>query len=286
MFARLRRNKQKGNKGRDPVRIPRILHQIFLDGLEELERESARPGTKFPKEWRLSCLQVHQHWEYHFWDLEAAEDLLRERYPWFLRTFQRYPNTVMKGDALRPFILHAYGGMYLDMDVSCYRATDQMIASHDLVLQSEYDGGHDINNAIMASVPGHPFWQKVAAIMTHTAEELNFDKMDARMILDGTGPGIMRLAFKIYAYDVAMWEDSYVGSWVVDGSRMRVWGLGTCWTKEFDMGGNKKQPEGKAATSHQLLFGVMALGSAAVFIVSSALRTRVVDTFTSCFRQN
>jgi hypothetical protein len=32
-----------------------------------------------------------------FWDLEAAEKLLTERYPWFLPTFRAYPKVVLKG---------------------------------------------------------------------------------------------------------------------------------------------------------------------------------------------
>ena len=56
-----------------------------------------------------------------FWDTPASEELLSTRYPWFLETWRNYPSVVLKSDALRPFILHAYGGVYLDLDTECFQ---------------------------------------------------------------------------------------------------------------------------------------------------------------------
>ncbi len=46
-------------------------------------------------------------------------------------------------DAMRPFILHAYGGVYLDMDTECLRTMDHTLQSPmftepwDLILSAE-----------------------------------------------------------------------------------------------------------------------------------------------------
>ena len=34
-----------------------------------------------------------------FWDKDAAEQLLEERYPWFLETWRMYPRVVHRGGA-------------------------------------------------------------------------------------------------------------------------------------------------------------------------------------------
>ena len=44
-----------------------------------------------------------------------AEELVRAHYPWFWETFQSYDMEVKKADAARVFILHCYGGLYLDL---------------------------------------------------------------------------------------------------------------------------------------------------------------------------
>lgn len=87
-----------------PEPIPKILHHVFLDGLDNLElAESAggaQPGQLFPgynSSWRQSCRDVHQSWEYMFWDNTRAETLIQTAYPGFLATFQSYKNNVQKG---------------------------------------------------------------------------------------------------------------------------------------------------------------------------------------------
>lgn len=46
----------------------------------------------------------------------SCSGCLCHRYPWFLPTFRNYSSVVLRSDSLRPFILHAYGGVYLDLD--------------------------------------------------------------------------------------------------------------------------------------------------------------------------
>ena len=81
------------------------------------------------------------------------------------RAFHNRGCRVRAGDALRPFLLHAFGGMYLDLDVQCFRPSDPWLAGADLVLQSEYKEQRDVVNSVMASVPGHPFWKFIIGQM-------------------------------------------------------------------------------------------------------------------------
>jgi len=38
------------------------------------------------------------------------------RYLWFLETFDAYPYPIQRADAIRYFVLHHYGGIYIDLD--------------------------------------------------------------------------------------------------------------------------------------------------------------------------
>ena len=57
-----------------------------------------------------------------------------------------------RSDALRVFIMHHYGGLYLDFDVECFKAADESLLEFDLVVQGVGNGG--FSTAAMASVPG------------------------------------------------------------------------------------------------------------------------------------
>lgn len=48
--------------------------------------------------------------------------------------------------------MHHYGGLYLDLDIECYKAADESLRGYQVVLQGAGDEG--VNNAVMASVPG------------------------------------------------------------------------------------------------------------------------------------
>ncbi len=51
--------------------------------------------------WRDSCQKYHPTWKHMFWDNAAAEQLLEEKYPWFLDTWRMYPRVVHRGEARR-----------------------------------------------------------------------------------------------------------------------------------------------------------------------------------------
>ncbi|KAJ1501704.1 hypothetical protein HMI55_003260 [Coelomomyces lativittatus] len=66
----------------------------------------------------------------------------------------------MRVDAVRYLYLHAYGGIYADLDMEALKPLDAMIQA-PIVLGwlTHANHGHALPNAFMAaSEPGHPFW--------------------------------------------------------------------------------------------------------------------------------
>jgi hypothetical protein len=55
-------------------------------------------GRGFRQEWRDSCITNHSSWEYKFWDMQAAVELLEARYPWYLQFFHEYEKRVSQGE--------------------------------------------------------------------------------------------------------------------------------------------------------------------------------------------
>ena len=47
--------------------IPRVLHQVFLDGEHAYQAEAADEKPAFRVEWRAACTQHYINWEYRFW---------------------------------------------------------------------------------------------------------------------------------------------------------------------------------------------------------------------------
>lgn len=86
--------------------------------------------------------------------------------------------------------MHAIGGLYVDIDVECFTPTDHLLSGRDIVLQLETESAKSLNNAVMASVPGHPFWMEVIQLMLTRSSIANsnvFGFKDLSAILDSTG---------------------------------------------------------------------------------------------------
>lgn len=56
--------------------------------------------------------------------LHGCMTLTAARYPWFLETFDGYRYPIQRADAIRYFVLHHFGGIYIDLDdvrIPCIR---------------------------------------------------------------------------------------------------------------------------------------------------------------------
>ncbi|PSC76477.1 glycosyl transferase [Micractinium conductrix] len=203
-------------------RIPRILHHAYLSGREAFQGLSSDPSSAMRPEWAQWCEALHDGWEYRFWDEAAAVQLLEEHYPWFLPTWRGYKQIVEKGDAIRYFIMHRYGGVYYDLDVECFRKGDDMLVGADVVLQGT-GGQEGVTNAMLASVPGHPLWKCIFKLL---------QERQGKWVIEATGPSLVRDA----ALDLQAVPNTFVGLHKWKGTLVRVWPLGEwttpCWASD------------------------------------------------------
>ena len=115
-----------------PAFIPRNMHHVLLGPM----------GENPPADWlaaRNSCVTMHMSWpEHYFWTDENADSFFEEHYPWFLDTWNSYPSIVQRADALRYFVLHKFGGVFLDMDLFCRHPLDPLISHLEAVTPHQH----------------------------------------------------------------------------------------------------------------------------------------------------
>ena len=101
------------------------------------------------------------------WSDRAARKLIADHYAWFLPTYDAYPYDIQRVDAVRYFILHQHGGVYMDMDIGCRRPLDALVASlpagAGLFMQTSPMG---LSNDLMIAPPQSP-------ILWHLAQSLH-----------------------------------------------------------------------------------------------------------------
>jgi hypothetical protein len=138
--------------------IPRIIHQTWKT-------------DDVPPEWQrcvASWRQLHPDWEYRLWTDAGSRAFVREQYSYFLPTYDAYPYNIQRADAIRYLALHAFGGLYADLDYECLRPFDPLLEGRSFVIGLEPDGhargfGETrlLSNALLAAAPRHPFLETV-----------------------------------------------------------------------------------------------------------------------------
>lgn len=172
--------------------IPGIIHQTWKT-------------SDIPEEFRFfqrSWVRHHPGWEYRLWTDEDNREFIGRHYPWFLPVYDGYASAICRADAIRYFLLRHFGGVYADLDFECLQPFDELLRDTEALLGLEPNKHlewhrHIVGdrtelacNALMASRPGHPFWDHVIACMLERRREPG--------PLAATGPIMLTAALATY----------------------------------------------------------------------------------------
>ena len=129
------------------LRIPRILHRIWLGGPMP-EREQALGET-----WASH----HPGWEMRLWH-EGNLPTLRNA-----TIFASAASYAQQADVLRYEVLLEHGGVYVDTDFECLRSLEPLLVGVEAFTAREDELRASIG--ILGCVPGHPFFAAVVAAL-------------------------------------------------------------------------------------------------------------------------
>ncbi|WWD16371.1 hypothetical protein CI109_100797 [Kwoniella shandongensis] len=97
--------------------IPRLIHQTWKnDHLPE----------KWQKAWR-ECREGMPDYEYMLWTDDVSREFIAKHYPAHLHMFDSYEYPIQRADSIRYFVLHHFGGIYMDLDIGCRRRLDPLL---------------------------------------------------------------------------------------------------------------------------------------------------------------
>lgn len=139
--------------------IPKIIHQTWKD-------EKVPPRlAPYQSSWK----QQNPDWEYRLWTDADNDALVRDEFPHLLELYRSLPRAIHRADFARVLYLWRFGGLYVDLDIEALKPADEILDGAACMLGCEPRlhaqrlRGVDrvVCNAAMASVPNHPFWEKM-----------------------------------------------------------------------------------------------------------------------------
>ena len=99
----------------DPVKIVHQIYGLFGDG-----KPMSALFQSGQKKWQGLAERMGAH--YHLWSADDLESLVKQKYPQHWDMYKRVRFPVMRCDIGRIIILHAYGGLYADLDTEPNRS--------------------------------------------------------------------------------------------------------------------------------------------------------------------
>ena len=151
--------------------------------------------------WRSTFIRLNPEFQCMLWDDDDNRSFIADEFPWFLPTYDDFPAAIFRADAIRPFFLFRYGGVYADMDTECLLPLSTMTTSGDIILGQmgrKAKSANAIPNAIMASKPFQLFWLLVIALMIEKAERVGARDLMKAGPEPFTGPVLLHEAFDLY----------------------------------------------------------------------------------------
>jgi len=108
--------------------IPKIIHNIWIQGYENLPNEKKVTYTNIKK--------LNPEWEFMIWDDDMIKKILKKYpslYNMYIKTnnYTETDNNKIKSDIARYIIMKEYGGLYFDVDFNCTSSFDELFLNNN-----------------------------------------------------------------------------------------------------------------------------------------------------------
>lgn len=121
-----------------------LLHQIWFQGADKAPAKDAAN--------RASWRRNHPDAEIRTWDAASIEALIDKHYPEWRFLYDLMPLMIQKIDMGKVFIMHQYGGSYVDMDTESLRPLDAFVL--DAGLTFSYVNSTPFEHCVLGALRG------------------------------------------------------------------------------------------------------------------------------------
>lgn len=165
--------------------VPRLLH-------------NTAPSRDLSWEERILLRRTRRQlkgWDFHLWTDDDLDVILREDHPAIYGKYREITRGILRSDIGRYAILYRFGGVYADTDYKFVKFPSELLAAPCTLPveagvapdrgEAPGDEPFRLGNALLASVPGHIFWQD---LIKHIFSTHSLAQLHAEDPIETTGP--------------------------------------------------------------------------------------------------
>lgn len=193
--------------------FPNIIHQTWKT------KEIPEKWKMHVASWQKFC--VEKNYGYKLWTDDDNRNLIADHYAWFLAFYDGYKYPIQRADAIRYFILHKFGGVYVDCDEGVqetkFTAMDQMLqhfghcdTSAALPITTNRVWNDILTNCFMIAKKESNFMKHMCHALMNPSIHYNtgikhiLDKTHKFMILCSTGPSLVSDVYLQHKQDISL----------------------------------------------------------------------------------
>lgn len=168
-----------------------------MDKIIHLTAKDVELSPQFQKNMDL-MRAFYPDWDIRFHSDGDIEHFVKEYFPeYYLNTFSKMPQKIMKIDTVRYMWMHVYGGVYCDFDIRFFRKIEFVEGATFISRPWTHPKADDIpisiHNCIFASTKGHPIWLEILKGIASNVSQLSSFKIIRKVlkqpkVFDVTGP--------------------------------------------------------------------------------------------------
>tara|TARA_B110000208_G_scaffold174102_1_gene218523 strand:- start:4816 stop:5619 length:804 start_codon:yes stop_codon:yes gene_type:complete len=142
--------------------FPKIIHLIYWN---------FQDNKPMPKKW----LENYNKWKklnpihiVKLWNYDDCLNLLKTKYPFFVKYYLNYKYHIQRVDSIRYFILYEYGGIYTDLDIEPLYPLDTLL--------NLYENDNKIN-LLLSESSQSIYWNGISNYFIISKSKINFWKL-------------------------------------------------------------------------------------------------------------
>lgn len=188
--------------------INKIIHQIWFQG----EKNIPKSYPDYTKSWKNE--NTKYGYKYMFWDESKIINLLVSFYPQLFNKFNSLPKMIQKVDMAKLIILYHYGGIYIDIDLECFKPLENLLKEYCAdknVMLIEFNVnffekfiafkkiyGTVVQNNFMGCKKQHPFIKHCINMLLNEDLEKGYFESSIYYVFRTTGPGLVTKSYTSY----------------------------------------------------------------------------------------
>lgn len=170
--------------------IPRVIHFMWLDSKNKNNQEHPAKYNKYIQSW----MDHHPYHKVKIWYNKDVDKIWEHLFAISYLSVYRHMRHIEKCDMSRYLIMYLYGGIYVDLNVMCYRNIEPLLEGKNIAFVREPEEHRErfqfeylVTNSFLASVPKNLFW---ASFMDYIKERY-WSTNDNKYVMINTGPYIL-----------------------------------------------------------------------------------------------